>query len=58
MGLEGGKGKIITTTNKNTPNQKFLCKNTTAMPEQIKVGATALNFSTEIVLADRIVTTS
>lgn len=42
----------------SSPNEKFLCKNTTAVPEHIKVGVTALNFSTEIISADRTVMTN
>lgn len=40
------------------PNEKFLCKNTTSVPEHIKARVTALNFSTEIISADRTVMTS
>lgn len=42
----------------SVPQNKNLCATLTAVPEHNKVGATALNFTVEISLADRIVVTS
>lgn len=42
----------------SVPQNKNLCaKTVTAVPEHNKVGATDLNFSVEIILADRILVT-